>query len=148
MCRVTILRAVLLIIASTCMQRTVYAQAVTIEGIWLNEERNAKIQIYRSSDKYYGKIVWLKNAYESDGKTLKKDTKNPDRELSSRPLLGIIIFSDFSLRHDKWEDGKIYDPKSGKTYSSQIQCDGQTMEVRGYIGIQMFGRTTTFTRVQ
>ena len=32
------------------LQRTVYAQAITIEGVWLNEERNAKIQIYRPGD--------------------------------------------------------------------------------------------------
>jgi uncharacterized protein (DUF2147 family) len=48
---------------------------------------------------------------------------------------------------DEWEEGKIYDPVGGKTYSSYISLkDKNTIKVRGYIGFSMFGRTETWTR--
>ncbi len=35
-------------------------RASDIVGFWLSQEGNAKVEIYKSGDKYYGKIVWLK----------------------------------------------------------------------------------------
>jgi uncharacterized protein (DUF2147 family) len=46
-----------------------------------------------------------------------------------------------------WEGGKIYDPKKGSTYSCTIRMkDVNTLEVRGYIGISLIGRTDVWTR--
>ena len=47
----------------------------------------------------------------------------------------------------EWKGGDIYDPESGKTYSSYMFLkDKNTLKVRGYVGISLFGRTEVWTR--
>ena len=57
--------------------------------------------------------------------------------------------TDFEFDDGQWEDGDIYDPKSGKTYSCVIkmQKDG-SLHVRGFIGISLLGRTTLWTKAE
>lgn len=117
-----------------------------VTGNWLNEEKDAKVHIYRNGDKYSGKLVWIARALEDDGKTPRKDSKNPDAALRNRGLLNLVILSDFVFDDGEWTDGKIYDPKSGKTYSSKMKLKGNTLEIRGYVGLSMFGRTTVWTK--
>lgn len=123
-----------------------HAQKDRIEGYWLNQEKEAKIQIYKAKNgKFYGKIVWLKEP-NKDGKP-KTDTKNPKESLQSQPLIGLVILRGFERDDDTYEDGTIYDPKSGKTYSCKITYkNDNTLSIRGYVGISMLGRTTVWTR--
>lgn len=116
-----------------------------IIGVWLNEEKDGKIEIYQSGDKYYGKLIWGRNLILSDGR-LRLDDNNPDYHLKARNLLNLVILTDFVYKDGDWEDGKIYDPKSGKTYSSVIKFAGNKLNIRGYVGISLFGRTTVWTR--
>lgn len=122
-------------------------KADDITGNWLNEEKDAKINIFRTtSGKYAGRLVWIRNAMEDDGKTPRKDSKNPDPKLRERDLQNLIILTGFEFDDDAWEDGKIYDPKSGKTYSSKMKLKGNTLEIRGYVGVSLLGRTTVWTK--
>lgn len=122
-------------------------QADLVKGIWMNEEKNAKLEIYKSGDKYFGKIIWAKEMYEADGRTLKKDHKNPNEQLRNRSLLNLVILSGYQYDDGEWTGGELYDPKSGKTYRSKMKLNRANLEVRGYIGSPMFGKTTTWTRV-
>jgi uncharacterized protein (DUF2147 family) len=63
--------------------------------------------------------------------------------------LGSVILSNFvHAGGNKWEDGKIYDPNNGKKYSCNMKLkDNNTLEIRGYIGISLFGRTEVWTRL-
>lgn len=129
------------------------AEADKIQGVWLNEEGTAQVQIYRAvngsfAGKYYGKIIWLKVPNE-DGKP-KVDKNNPDKSKQTTPLMGLLLLKDFTYDSDdkEWSDGTIYDPKNGKTYSSYMAMDGNKLSVRGYIGISILGRTTVWTRVK
>ncbi|HRO42421.1 MAG TPA: DUF2147 domain-containing protein [Flavipsychrobacter sp.] len=116
-----------------------------IEGFWFNQERTAKIQIYKAKDtKFYGKIVWLKEP-ERDGKP-KVDENNPDAGKRTQPIIGLLILKGFQKDGEVYEDGTIYDPKNGKTYSCKIKRKGNNLDVRGYVGISMLGRTTTWTK--
>ncbi len=122
--------------------------ADAIVGTWLTAgEDNAKIEIYESNAKYYGKIVWLKNPLREGKKAL--DVNNPDKSKRANPILGLQIISGFEYNsEDKiWENGKIYDPQSGKTYSCHIKKEGNALKVRGYIGISLLGRTEIWTKV-
>lgn len=83
---------------------------------------------------------------EGDGKTLRKDAKNPSLKARNKPLLHLVILTDFDFDGREWTDGKIYDPKSGKTYSSTMKLNGNKLELRGYVGISLFGRTTVWER--
>lgn len=121
-----------------------------IVGVWKNGEGTGMVQIYKTSDgKYNGKIVWLKVPNKADG-TPRIDENNPDANLRLRPLKGLENLQSFTWVSDGiWENGTIYDPKVGKTYSCTIKMpDWYTLEVRGYIGVSMFGRTDVWKRQQ
>ena len=75
------------------------------------------------------------------------DRMNPDASQQGRPLCGLNIGTGFVPDGtDKAKDGKIYDPNSGKTYSAQMQQQGDTLKLRGYIGVSLLGRTETWHR--
>jgi len=117
-------------------------------GIWLNHEKDAHVKIYKCGDEYCGKIVWLKNP-EEDGAP-KKDKHNPDESLKSRPLKGMDILSGFNFDDDrKWDNGKIYNPRDGKTYSCYLKIlDDGRLKVRGFVGISLIGKTNYWTRIE
>ena len=118
-----------------------------IVGYWLTENSKAKIQIYKSGTKYFGKIVWLKNPTDDTGKP-KTDRNNPKPQERSKPLVGLLLLRNFEfVGNSSWENGNIYDPESGKDYSCNITLiNANTVDVRGYIGFSLLGRTQTWTR--
>ncbi|MBI2722357.1 MAG: DUF2147 domain-containing protein [Bacteroidetes bacterium] len=130
----------------------VFSQTATdgdkIQGVWLSGSGKAHIKITKYGDKYGGKIVWLKEPNRADG-SVKKDDKNPDKNKQSNPILGLNNLLGFTFEGDKtYEGGSIYDPENGKTYKCVITMeDANTLKVRGYVGIQMLGRTDTWKRV-
>lgn len=108
-------------------------------GVWFNAEKDGKVQIYKQGSKYYGKIVWSKNP--------RKDTENPDPKLRTQELIGATILKDFNFKGKSWEDGTIYDPKNGKTYSCIIKAKGpNSLDIRGFVGISLLGRTTNWAK--
>lgn len=124
-------------------------KADDVLGFWLVEEKTAVIEIKKDAKSiYYGEIVWLKDLHTGVAKE-KLDTKNPSEKLRGRSLLGLKNIWGFSFDGDEeWVDGNIYDPKSGKVYSAQMELedDGKKLELRGYVGVPLFGRTTEWTR--
>ncbi len=76
-----------------------------------------------------------------------------DGDRKGRPLIGLDIIR--GARHDAedkalWTGGEILDPGSGTTYRLRLKpiADGKQLEVRGFIGSPMFGRTQTWIRVE
>lgn len=110
-----------------------------IIGVYWSPKKDAKIEIYKKSDTYFGKSIWTE--------TKRKDLKNPNPSLRDRELLGTDLFTNFVYKDGTYEDGKIYDPENGKTYDCKISFNGKSLKVRGYIGISLFGRTETFQRI-
>ncbi len=118
-----------------------------ILGVWKNGEGTGLIQVYKKGEKYFGKLVWLKVPNDPDGKP-RTDINNPEANLKSRPLKGLENLRDFEFKGDnKWEDGRIYDPKTGSDYSCSMKLiDENTLEVRGFVGVSLFGRTDVWKR--
>lgn len=116
-------------------------QSSAINGEWFTAAKDAKILVYEEAGKYYGKIVWA-------NRNLGKDEKNPDHSKRNNELIGSIMLSDFVFGGNaQWKNGKIYDPTSGKIYSCTMKLrDEFTLEIRGYIGISLFGRTEVWTK--
>ena len=135
----------LLLLSFIFLKSIISSAQDAIEHQWFNEEKTAKIQIYKATDsRFYGKIVWLKEPLKN-GKP-KVDDKNPKEALRKQPLMGLLLLKGFKKDKDAvYEDGTIYDPKNGKTYSCIIKHKGNALDVRGYIGISLIGRTTTWT---
>lgn len=115
-----------------------------IEGRWLSGDRSGWIEIRLLAGKPVGVAAGATNAEER----ARLDDHNPDPALRSRALLGITILRGFEYAGDQvWKGGTIYDPNSGNTYrSSMTLLDRNTLKVRGYIGLAMFGRSDTWTR--
>ena len=77
------------------------------------------------------------------------DAENPDPALRSRRLCGLEIGREFHLVDpDHATGGKLYDPKSGKTYSGSMSAEGDKLSLRGYVGLKIFGRSEVWTRVK
>jgi len=138
--------ALLLVILVVSCSSVLSAQKDKIEGIWFNDEKTGKIEIYKARDsKFYGKIIWLKEPVVN-GKP-RTDEKNSDATLRDKPLIGSLILKGFVKNGENaYKDGTIYDPKNGKTYDCKITHKGETLDIRGYIGISLLGRTTTWTK--
>lgn len=142
------LRIVLFLLFIVCAITVSKAQSDKIEGIWYNDVKSAKIQISKDSySRFNGKIIWLKEPLKN-GKP-KVDEENSDEKLRSRPIIGLPILANFKKDGDnKYTGGSIYDPKNGKTYSCNISFKGNKLDIRGYIGISLFGRTTTWEKAE
>jgi len=75
------------------------------------------------------------------------DVYNPDPAKRKRSLCGLEIGRGFTLRTPgEAREGTLYDPKSGKTYHGQLKLNGNMLELRGYVGIPLFGETQIWTR--
>jgi uncharacterized protein (DUF2147 family) len=118
-----------------------------ILGKWRSGSGKGIVEIYKQGDQYYGKIIKLKEPYNEQGNP-KKDINNPDKNLRDRDLLGLNVLKDFTYKGDNtWKEGKIYDPENGKEYNCEIKMvDEDHLDVRGYIGITLIGRTDTWVR--
>jgi uncharacterized protein (DUF2147 family) len=113
-----------------------------ILGKWQNPSGEGKIEIYKKGDKYFGKLYWIKDAN-------KKDQKNPDAKLRNRKIQGLEILSGFTRDGQNYSGGQIYDPKSGKTYSCKMTVKGpDKLDIRGYLGVSLLGRTETWKRIE
>jgi uncharacterized protein (DUF2147 family) len=141
----------LMIITSTA---SFAASADDILGVWNNQEKDAKIEIVRCADKYCGKIVWLKVPSYPEGSnegvpgTPKLDHNNPDTNFRRSPVIGLQIVHDFSYAgENKWSNGRVYDPKNGRTYSGKLTLVSPAqLNLRGFIGISLLGRTAVWTK--
>lgn len=125
-----------------------------ILGPWKNEDGRAQIEIYPCDGHFCGKLSWLgRPVYPPDDPQgmagqPRVDRENPKPELKGRRLLGLQIMEGFTYSGgDTWEHGHIYDPDSGKTYSCKMTLSSpRQLKIRGYVGVPLFGRTTTWTR--
>ena len=127
-------------------------KADDILGVWLNEDKDAHVDIYKEGEVYFGKVIWLKEPIDEETGKPKLDDDNADESLRDRPVLGLNLLKDFIFDgDDEWEDGTVYDPKNGKTYSCFMRFEDEakkTLKVRGYIGFSLLGRTTYWTKVE
>jgi uncharacterized protein (DUF2147 family) len=136
-----------LLLLSIFITSFTYSQSYNIEGDWYTENNNAIIKIYKDGNTLSGKITWMKTPNDENGNP-KTDPENPDEKLKSRKRLGMIMMYNFSYdEDDQWDDGEIYDPESGNTYSGIITMTSKNkLDLRGYVGISWFGRTSQWTR--
>nr|WP_219116490.1 DUF2147 domain-containing protein [Janthinobacterium sp. UMAB-56] len=65
-----------------------------------------------------------------------------------QPIIGLVILSGLKYDGKEWTGGEITDPANGKTYKSKAELTegGAKLQVRGYIGLPMFGRSQTWVR--
>jgi uncharacterized protein (DUF2147 family) len=93
----------------------------------------------------------LQDPFEKDGSDA-LDTKNPDPRSRTRKILGMQMLNGFVQDKDRpnvWNNGEIYDPDSGKTYSCRLTLENtRRLRVRGYVGLTILGVTQIWSRVE
>jgi glucan biosynthesis protein C len=140
--------AALPVLLVICGASTVHAASP--EGRWYAEGGAAQVEIAPCGDALCGEVVWLRSPFDENGCVL-TDRQNSDEALRQRPIVGLQILSGLTPiqgESGRWSGGGIYDPTSGRTYRCLVSLDGpDRLHVRGYLGITLLGRTTTWIRV-
>lgn len=132
---------------------TLHAQikADDILGNWMSTDNSVAVKVYESNNVYRAKVLWFDESLGS-GKPMNSryDTQNPDEQLRTRKIIGMEILEGlkFNSQTSTWENGKIYDASSGRSWDSSISFakDG-TIKVRGYWKVKWIGKNMTFRRL-
>lgn len=133
----------LLLLAAALTMATVgaHAQTPTVLGYW----RTPSGAVVRVAS--CGRTLCVEIAELSRGNHPLTDVRNPDPKLRNRPLCGLRIGEGFRETDPQHASrGRLYDPKSGRTYSGQMTAEGDRLHLRGYLGVPIFGRTETWSR--
>ncbi len=119
-------------------------------GRWYAEGGAAKVEITDCGDELCGRVVWLRSPFDENGCEL-RDRYNPVPERRGRQVLGLPILAGLARESDTsptWTGGSLYDPSSGNTYRASLTVtDDHRLQLRGYVGIPLLGRTTSWFRV-
>ncbi len=128
----------------TALQDAHAQQADDILGVWMPSEGTSYIHIYKNkeNEKYYGRIVWLKEPKDESGK--------PKTDRNGEPTLKMVNLKDFIFEDGEWTDGTIYDPKSGNLYYCSIEMPRKDkLDVRGSLDpFGLVGRTDVWVRMK
>ena len=126
-----------------------FAQASPV-GLWktiddASGKPTALIRITDNQGELQGKIEKLFRSPEEDQNpkcTLCQDARK------DQPMIGMTILTGLRKHGDEYSGGEILDPKNGKVYKSKLSVHegGRKLEVRGYIGVPMFGRSQVWLR--
>lgn len=119
-----------------------------ILGKWYTPDKESIVEIYKENGAYCGKVWWAAEQLDSFGNPI-TDTQNPDLRLRGRRVVGMAFMWGFDYVRGRWEDGRIYNARDGKTYNAYMELDGpNTLHLRGYIGVSLIGKTSVWQRVK
>lgn len=145
------LAAALVLAATTALCATAACAQATPAGTWKTiDDKTGKprglVEISETNGVYSGKLV--KSLLEADEHRSRVCDKCTDAR-KDQPLIGMTILSGLRKTGDnEWSGGEILDPESGKIYKSKLSLtdDGARLNVRGFIGVSLLGRTQTWVR--
>jgi uncharacterized protein (DUF2147 family) len=133
----------LLLIGSFQMQsQTVLGKWKTIDD--KTGETKSVVDIFENSGKVYGKIVEIIDASRRNKKCEKCEGID-----KNKPVLGLVIIKGLTKDDAEYNGGKILDPESGNIYKCILKLSSKDkLEVRGYMGFALIGRSQTWVRVK
>ena len=151
MTRQTTLIKTILISAALIISSTALAQQSPI-GLWKNIDDatgkpKALIRITEANGELSGKIekLFRDPTEEQNPKCIKCEG-----DLKDQPIIGLTILKGLKKDDDEYNGGTILDPANGKVYKSKMKLEdgGKKLNVRGYIGMPMMGRSQVWVREQ
>ncbi|HZP91527.1 MAG TPA: DUF2147 domain-containing protein [Burkholderiales bacterium] len=136
----------LLLVAATA------ASAADPAGTWLtiDDETGKERSIVRIEEVNGELQGMVEKLFDQPGDDPQHLCRKCTGERKDRPIVGMTILWGLKKKGDDWSGGEILDPMNGKTYRCKMTLseDGQKLDVRGYIGISLIGRTQTWHRAQ
>lgn len=140
-----------LFVAATLMVASSLAAAAgSPVGTWRSIDDKTKqersiIRITEENGELKGVVEKIFDQPGDDPAHLCKKCKD---ERKDKPIVGMTIVWGLKKDGDAWAGGEILDPKNGKIYRCKVKLseDGKSLNVRGFIGISLIGRTQTWHR--
>ena len=124
-------------------------------GLWITVGGDSHIEIYKKGKLYFGRIAALKKPNYEPGEVddmasqLRVDRNNPDASLRNRPLIGLELMTNFFFEDGIWRNGRIYNPRNGRTYRSNLRLTKTgALKVRGYIIFLWLGGSSVWQRAR
>jgi len=118
-------------------------------GEWWTENREGRVKFVRASDGTYRGITTCCSHSPPDNEDPEFDIHNPNPALRRRSTVGIVIIWKLNFEDGKYLGGYVYNPRDGHTYRMKIEVvDRETIEVRGYVAMPLFGQTQTWKRAR
>jgi uncharacterized protein (DUF2147 family) len=127
-------------------------------------QNDSPVGVWKTIDDETGKPKSLVRITESNGQLtgkIEKLFREPNEEQNptcvkcegaskDQPIVGMTILSGLKKDGDTYEGGQVLDPKNGKTYKAKltVKDGGKKLDMRGYIGTPLLGRTQTWVREQ
>lgn len=129
-----------------------FAGSVSLAGLWrqFDDETgkpHALIRIRERDAQYEGSIETI---FPLPGEPATPKCRNCADWRKDKPLIGLLILTGMHGSGLQYRDGEILDPVKGQVYRCEMQLaeDGAHVNVRGYIGISLFGRTQLWEKVE
>ena len=120
-------------------------------GKWMDLEKRVLVEVFKSGKDYRAKVLWF-NEIEGCKKPIHEheDSSNPNPKLRNRKIIGMEILSGlvYNPEDKEWQNGKIYDASSGRTWSSVAWLEIGLLKVRGYWKMRLLGKSMSFRRVR
>ncbi|KAF3997358.1 DUF2147 domain-containing protein [Glaciimonas immobilis] len=141
-----------ILVATLLLATSALAQTASPVGLWKNIDDTtgkpkALIRITESNGEFSGKIekLYREAPEELNPKCVKCEGDNKDK-----PIIGMTMLQGMKADGADYDGGTILDPANGKVYKSKMTLieDGKKLNVRGYIGLPLIGRTQTWVREQ
>jgi len=132
-------------------EAAIASETPTAAGVWqqVGDDGNvgALVTITEENGVFVGRLSHLYLGPDDDPNPICTECPGDRR---NQPLLGLVFIEEMKQSGLDYEDGKILDPESGKIYSANMHLspDGTKLNVRGYLGLSIFGRSQTWNRVQ
>ena len=110
-------------------------------GTWRHPENGSLISVYQCGGGLCAKVVKVTDPS-------RKDDKNPDPKLRSRPVVGVVIMSGAKKTGDKSWSGKLYNTQDGETYNGTVTVvNKNTLKLQGCVLGGLICQGPTWTRV-
>ncbi len=106
-------------------------------------KEKALIEITENGGELQGRIVELFNPSKPD-----PACEKCEGERRNQPIIGMVVLWDMKKDGESWSGGRVLDPESGKVYTAKMSLseNGQVLNVRGFIGVSLLGRTQQWRR--
>ena len=125
------------------------AQAPSAAGVWRTVDDKTgqpkgEVRVYEENGHWFGQIT---RVYDSKDAQSRCDDCRDDRK--GKPIVGLTIVRNMTLKDGEFAGGDILDPDTGKVYRCRFRLDdgGEKLVVRGFFGFSLLGRTQTWTRM-